>query len=98
MSARQVMTRIENTAHKPAAGWDPAVGSSVVDLLAVGDQVPAVAAPKGRAVEPPRHVEPDDRHTGTVAVSGAAAYCGFGGHRGVPRLRRRPVGADVAGD
>ena len=68
------MTRIENTAHKPAAGWDPAVGNGVVDLLAaVGDQVLAVAAPKGKAVEPPRHVEPDDRHTGTVAVSGAAA-------------------------
>ena len=35
----------------PAAGWDPAVGNGVVDLLAaVGDQIPAVAAPKGKAV------------------------------------------------
>ncbi|HNM10280.1 MAG TPA: type VII secretion-associated serine protease mycosin [Mycobacterium sp.] len=100
MSARQVMTRIENTAHKPAAGWDPAVGNGVVDLLAaVGDQVPAVAAPKGKAVEPPRHVEPDDRHTGTVAVSGAAAcLAGLVAIAAFPRLRRRPVGADVAGD
>jgi membrane-anchored mycosin MYCP len=31
LTARQVMRRIEETAHRPAAGWDPVVGHGVVD-------------------------------------------------------------------
>ena len=34
LTARQVMRRIEETAHRPAAGWDPSVGHGVVDALA----------------------------------------------------------------
>jgi membrane-anchored mycosin MYCP len=34
MTARQVMQRIEATAHHPPAGWDPLVGAGVVDFLA----------------------------------------------------------------
>ena len=34
LTARQVMQRIEETAHHPAAGWDPLVGSGTVDPLA----------------------------------------------------------------
>lgn len=34
LSARQVMKRIEDSAHEPAAGWDPRVGHGVVDALA----------------------------------------------------------------
>ncbi|BDX34081.1 type VII secretion-associated serine protease [Mycobacterium antarcticum] len=34
LTARQVMSRIEDTAHPPAAGWDPWVGRGVVDALA----------------------------------------------------------------
>jgi membrane-anchored mycosin MYCP len=34
LTARQVMQRIEDTAHRPAAGWDPVVGHGVVDALA----------------------------------------------------------------
>lgn len=34
MTARQVMERIEQTAHRPPAGWDPIVGHGAVDALA----------------------------------------------------------------
>ncbi len=34
LTARQVMQRIKNTAHRPAADWDPFVGHGVVDALA----------------------------------------------------------------
>ncbi len=34
MTARQVMQRIKDTAHRPPAGWDPFVGHGVVDALA----------------------------------------------------------------
>ncbi|MEN3321267.1 MAG: rane-anchored mycosin [Mycobacterium sp.] len=34
LSARQVMQRIKDTAHRPPAGWDPFVGNGVVDALA----------------------------------------------------------------
>ncbi|WNG93961.1 type VII secretion-associated serine protease mycosin [Mycobacterium sp. ITM-2016-00318] len=34
LTARQVMQRIKETAHRPPAGWDPFVGHGVVDALA----------------------------------------------------------------
>ena len=34
LTAREVMRRIEDTAHHPASGWDPWVGHGVVDVLA----------------------------------------------------------------
>lgn len=34
LTARQVMQRIKDTAHRPPAGWDPYVGHGVVDALA----------------------------------------------------------------
>lgn len=34
LTAREVMRRIEDTAHHPAGGWNPAVGHGVVDALA----------------------------------------------------------------
>ncbi|CAG7129756.1 hypothetical protein PICSAR246_00011 [Mycobacterium avium subsp. paratuberculosis] len=34
LTARQVMQRIEATAHHPPAGWDPLVGHGTVDPLA----------------------------------------------------------------
>ena len=34
MTARQVMQRIESTAHHPPAGWDPFVGNGTIDALA----------------------------------------------------------------
>lgn len=47
LTARQVMRRIEDTAHHPSAGWDPWVGHGVVDALA------AVSADGGRSPTPP---------------------------------------------
>ena len=34
LTARQVMQRIKDTAHRPPSGWDPFVGNGVVDALA----------------------------------------------------------------
>jgi membrane-anchored mycosin MYCP len=34
LTARQVMQRIEDSAHRPTAGWDPLVGHGVVDAAA----------------------------------------------------------------
>jgi membrane-anchored mycosin MYCP len=34
LTARQVMQRITDTAHRPPSGWDPFVGHGVVDALA----------------------------------------------------------------
>ena len=42
LTARQVMQRIEDTARRPPAGWDPVVGHGIVDPLA------AVTAGPGR--------------------------------------------------
>ena len=40
LSARQVMSRLEHTAHAPAGRDDLAVGAGVVDILAaVGDEI-----------------------------------------------------------
>ena len=46
LTARQVMQRIEATAHHPPGGWDPRVGAGVVDFLAaVSTDPPASPAP-----------------------------------------------------
>lgn len=75
LTARQVMRRIEETAHRPAAGWDPVVGHGVVDALAAvsGD---ATAAPvregtQSRPVSNP-DAAPTDRRAHRFAVGGAA--------------------------
>lgn len=49
LTARQVMARIEDTAHRPAAGWDPVVGHGVVDVA---------AAVSGGAPVAPEHTPP----------------------------------------
>ncbi len=45
LTARQVMQRIESTAHHPPAGWDPLVGNGTVDALAAvsSDSIPQAA-------------------------------------------------------
>ncbi len=77
LAARQVMQRIESTAHHPAAGWDPLVGNGTVDPLA------AVSAEFGPAasitsptpvpvpiITPPPHSP--DAHAREIALRGAA--------------------------
>lgn len=79
LTARQVMQRIESTAHHPPAGWDPLVGNGIVDPLAAvstGTDLPAhtpgptpAAAPV--AVSPLRN-PPRDTRARDIAVRGAA--------------------------
>jgi membrane-anchored mycosin MYCP len=75
LTARQVMRRIEETAHPPAAGWDPVVGHGVVDALAAvsGD---ATTAPLHDSARPrpvsPSDEAPTERRGHRFAVGGAA--------------------------
>jgi membrane-anchored mycosin MYCP len=58
LTARQVMQRIRDTAHRPPAGWDPLVGNGVVDVLAaVSGDTPTEAM----AIDPMRPREDDER-------------------------------------
>lgn len=77
LTARQVMQRIESTAHHPPAGWDPFVGNGTVDPMAA---VSTDSAPPARSsgsnpppvplrAPPPR---PTDRHAENTAFGGAA--------------------------
>jgi membrane-anchored mycosin MYCP len=58
LTARQVMQRIEDTAHRPPAGWDPVVGHGVVDVL---------AAVSGSSTDPPTRSEYSSRTTAVPA-------------------------------
>jgi membrane-anchored mycosin MYCP len=49
LTARQVMRRIESTAHHPPAGWDPLVGNGTIDVLAA---VSTDSSPPGNAPKP----------------------------------------------
>jgi membrane-anchored mycosin MYCP len=75
LTARQVMQRIEDTAHRPSAGWDPVVGHGTIDALAAVTAGPG-SAPKpggGNARLPlsiPESETTKDR--GHVAMRGAA--------------------------
>ncbi|BBZ49382.1 type VII secretion-associated serine protease mycosin [Mycobacterium heidelbergense] len=50
LTARQVMRRIESTAHHPPAGWDPLVGNGAIDPLAA---VSTDFGPPANASTPP---------------------------------------------
>jgi membrane-anchored mycosin MYCP len=75
LTARQVMRRIEETAHRPAAGWDPVVGHGVVDALAAvsGDATspPAVERTRSQPVSHPA-ATPADHRAHEYAVGGSA--------------------------
>ncbi|AQT81422.1 type VII secretion-associated serine protease mycosin [Mycolicibacterium litorale] len=96
LSARQVMARIETTAHRPAGGWDPAVGNGPVDpLAALSDQQPP-ASPVPRSVQAAPPPAPGPRHGYPVAAAGTVV-CLIGlAVAASARLRRRS--GDVAGD
>lgn len=76
-TARQVMQRIESTAHHPPDGWDPLVGNGTVDALAAvstDSSPPETARPTPSPVPivtPPPPTRPD-RHARDVALRGAA--------------------------
>jgi membrane-anchored mycosin MYCP len=74
LTARQVMQRIEATAHQPAAGWDSVVGHGVVDAMAAvtaGTTTPALADVPSRPVPYPE-TAPPDRRAYRLSVGGAA--------------------------
>lgn len=76
LTARQVMRRVTDTAHHPAAGWDPWVGRGVVDALAA---VAADGAPPRRFPSPESVTQATDltsrpdTSSRRVALVGAAA-------------------------
>ena len=75
LSARQVMQRIEATAHHPPRGRDPLVGNGVVDVLAaVSTDAPANPPPRDRPVPvaPPTQPAAPDRSSRNTAFTGAA--------------------------
>jgi membrane-anchored mycosin MYCP len=78
MTARQVMQRIESTAHHPPAGWDSVVGNGTIDALAAvsTDSIPPINTSKpGPApvpIPPPLAPAPRDRQGRNTALGGAA--------------------------
>lgn len=76
LTARQVMSRIEETAQHPAGGWDPTVGHGVVDVLAAvsgpaGAGEPARAAPVTTVARP----NPTGESSAAVSPGRAAVIC-----------------------
>ncbi len=77
LTARKVMQRIESTAHRPPAGWDPLVGNGTVDaLVAVStDSTPATTSeshPPPVPISTPPPPRPSNGHVRDTALRGAA--------------------------
>ncbi|MGO4442466.1 type VII secretion-associated serine protease mycosin [Mycobacterium sp. 2YAF39] len=74
LTARQVMQRIEDTAHRPSGGWDPVVGHGMVDAVAAVSAGPGPEPGHGgsrpRPLSIPAPGPTKDR--GHVALRGAA--------------------------
>jgi membrane-anchored mycosin MYCP len=104
LTAREVMQRIEATAHRPADGWNPIVGNGTVDPLAAVSTDPPTGAPTPtppaaqRAIEQPPAGAPTDTRprdaallgVGICAALSAAALAAMTGWR-----RLRPTDATV---
>jgi membrane-anchored mycosin MYCP len=98
LTARQVMQRIENTAHQPPAGWDPVVGHGVVDAVAAVS-AGSTAKPSGNGQTSPTvsmpATDPLDPRPRQVALRGAAICLAIAGAiiaitASGRRLRHRP--------
>ena len=102
LTARQVMQRIESTAHRPPAGWDPLVGNGTVDaLVAVStDSTPATTSkshPPPVSISTPPPPTPSNGHVRDTALRGAA-ICLVGLVAAVVSLRLRRRRDGVPGD
>ncbi|MEZ0340062.1 type VII secretion-associated serine protease mycosin [Mycobacterium sp. pV006] len=76
LTARQVMSRIEETAQHPAGGWDPTVGHGVVDVLAAVSGPAAVGEPPRAApVTTVAQPDPTDGSPAAVSPGRAAVIC-----------------------
>nr|WP_238950390.1 type VII secretion-associated serine protease mycosin [Mycobacterium sp. IDR2000157661] len=77
LTARQVMQRIEDTARRPAGGWNPVVGHGVIDIHAAvtGSAAPPDSASheEPRVVSRPNSGSPDQRPVRLATT--AAAVC-----------------------
>jgi membrane-anchored mycosin MYCP len=97
LTARQVMQRIEDTARRPSAGWDPLVGHGVVDAAAAVTAGPARPDDEHwpLPLSVPASTPPDDRPT-RFAVRGAVVCVGVSAAVAIAastnRLRRRSDG------
>ncbi|OBI12971.1 type VII secretion-associated serine protease mycosin [Mycobacterium sp. E2497] len=105
LTARQVMQRIESTAHHPPGGWDPLVGSGTVDALAAVSTDAGLAAttpPRAPApIAPPAPVASPDAHARNTALRGTAgclALLGMALAAGLAASRLRARRHRVAGD
>lgn len=75
LTARQVMQRIESTAHHPPGGWNPLTGNGLIDIgAAVSTDAPAYPDPRPREVAIPSPAPPPapDRHSRDTAYAGTA--------------------------
>ncbi len=104
LTARQVMQRIESTAHHPPDGWDPLVGNGAIDALAAvsTDAAPAgTPAPAPPPIAAPPPAPPPDARARNTAMRGAAvclAALGIALAAGVFRARLRGSRDGVAGN
>jgi membrane-anchored mycosin MYCP len=104
LTARQVMQRIKDTAHRPPADWDPFVGCGVVDAMAAvsGDTTTERMSIKPemprevdeRPTSPPVKVAPPDANPSRIAFGGAGVCAGVVAAAvamtaSIGRLRRR---------
>lgn len=96
LTARQVMQRIEDTAHRPTAGWNPIVGHGTVDAMAAVSAGPASAtarrsnASQSTAIPPSGPPEPSAdfaMRAAAVCVTASIAMVAMGAV--ATRLRRR---------
>jgi membrane-anchored mycosin MYCP len=105
LTARQVMQRIESTAHHPPAGWDPVVGNGTIDALAAvsTDAGPPATAPKPAPLPvftppPPPASSPRARDTAlrgaTVCVVALLGVLATGAATGRLRGARNRVPSD----
>lgn len=103
LTARQVMQRIESTAHHPPAGWDPLVGNGTIDALAAVSTDPgppaATATPAPAPIAAPPPAAPPNTHARDIALRGAAiclAALGLALTAGAARARLRGRRYNVA--
>ena len=76
LTARQVIQRIESTAHHPAGGWNSLVGNGTIDALAAVSTGPtpqtSSPAPAELPVSNAPAPGPKDHHARNTALAGAA--------------------------
>lgn len=90
MSARQVMAKIEATAHKPAGGWNVQVGNGVVDCLAALSDHPAPPPLPRPAPAPARSDRrPEPAPARGIAAAGVGLCLAGLAAAASARLRRR---------